>query len=512
MANSEENNERIAKMLDQNSAANEGQQSVSNAKKPTPKNLDNITPRNNDEPKIPQNNTVEPEIYDLNNQPTDSSVPFGEDADPYISGSNQENKTTSPRTARDLEDFKNNQLGTAAQTDNGIAGGRAQEARRNNAVAELNPSSSTQAKTTSKIQGAVDQGKNALENAGKNLSKKFSSTAIKAGAKAAASAIWAFILAFWPYILAGIVILVAIIFLVMAIARKNTMPSGDGKTTYQPADPISDKDWINKVLMFSGDTDVTKEFTETFLNGLKNDLTNLRTQVATNPETVAKIDDLLEKIKATIDAKGNEKTKLALELKAGILEIAGLYYYVAPISNPAIKTQTPFVNNSVLIGDISSGGFNPSAHLGTPGRPCPSKNSKICWQNHRTFIKFLLNTCDATDINADVGTEVRPVVAGVVTELSSKHIRIKRVEGSETIDSVYAHLDFNNDLKVGSKVGLNTSLGKVVKISATPHLHFELMVNNKCVVGTKSDVKSATGENKIGKIIWLKMARVLNLN
>lgn len=82
-----------------------------------------------------------------------------------------------------------------------------------------------------------------------NIAKKFS----KAGLKAAASAVWAFIVAFWPYILAVLVIIFVIITIASSCSRQG------GKTPTQPLDKQRDEKLVLQFLAAASEKSAQKE-------------------------------------------------------------------------------------------------------------------------------------------------------------------------------------------------------------------------------------------------------------
>ena len=90
------------------------------------------------------------------------------------------------------------------------------------------------------------------------------------------------------------------------------------------------------------------------------------------------------------------------------------------------------------------------------------------------------------DLAAPKNTPIQAAADGVITQLGrkggyGKYIRIRHTDGFET---AYGHMNgYRQDLKVGSKVKRGEVIGYVGSTgrSTGPHLHFEILKNNKTV-------------------------------
>lgn len=90
------------------------------------------------------------------------------------------------------------------------------------------------------------------------------------------------------------------------------------------------------------------------------------------------------------------------------------------------------------------------------------------------------------DLAAPMNTPIMAAMDGVITQLGrkggyGKYIRIRHTDGYQT---AYGHMNgYRQDLKVGSKVKRGEVIGYVGSTgrSTGPHLHFEILKNNKTV-------------------------------
>ncbi len=110
------------------------------------------------------------------------------------------------------------------------------------------------------------------------------------------------------------------------------------------------------------------------------------------------------------------------------------------------------------------------------------------------------------DFSAPFGTPIKAAGNGVIEEIGrvgayGKYIRIRHANGYKT---AYAHMSrFAKGLKKGSKVRQNQVIGYVGSTgrSAGPHLHYEVLVNNKQVNPQK--LKLPTGRKLEGDMLAL---------
>lgn len=520
--NAEQDN-KLGNVLLRNKASNKASENINQSKE-----LDKgrINPRKGIDAinQTPKDNPPSDDFGGENDSPEQidpENMDFGQDVNPAVL---DKNKARTPRTAEEMERYRNAQLN---KTPENIPGGESVK------LSPKKPEDNTvtnpvDEKPKSRISRGIDSAKQKINQVVDKVKDKAKQLAEKMAKKMTANAIRVFVLANIWWILAGIALLIALVIVVNFLFAGGSTPNPFGKSTPQQVSAVEDKDWVKKILMYAKDENVTKLVSEEFLKTMKNDLSSVKTSIQNDPDIsaedktsyTAKIEEIITKIDNIIVATDDKKKKLAEELKKSLLGLAELFYYVAPIPN-SIITQTPFVDSNILPSALSANKFNKTAHIGTPSRHCnpnkhelSAKEKLECTYPHRTFYQFKKDTCDATDIGAPAGTtEIRPVMAGEVTKINSMHVEITRKEGGHTYFAVYAHVNFNNNIKVGTQVDLNTKLGTLTNLKSGAHLHFEFAVDGKCVVGTPSDTKSADqNTNKIGKIIWLKMAKVLNLS
>lgn len=376
-----------------------------------------------------------------------------------------------------------------------------------------NQESSEPATSNNAIRSSIDRGKefgnkisSGAKELGNNLKSKFSKTALKAA--------WNL-----PQVRIAVLIIVAILLAIIiivsifAIFSNGSSPSATGKSAPQQVDPVADKEWINKVLMLTNDSEVTKTLTNEFLEKLKTDLTTLKAELSGNAELSTKIDNVLTIIDATTPLTGTERTKKATEIKNAIVAIAESLYSVVPVT---IETTWPLAQN--LFGGAVT--FNFNSHIGTPGNPCGKginngqdvSCAKVKGKSARTFMQSMANSaafskptnsCDAVDLKIPNGTPVYSVFAGKVVRKTSMEVRVESTINGKKYDAVYAHM--SNTKKKDDVVNKGEQLGVV----GEGHLHFEFAVNDHCVVLSPTETKSNQG--KVGQALWAKMAVVLNL-
>jgi murein DD-endopeptidase MepM/ murein hydrolase activator NlpD len=110
------------------------------------------------------------------------------------------------------------------------------------------------------------------------------------------------------------------------------------------------------------------------------------------------------------------------------------------------------------------------------------------------------------DFAAPFGTPIKAAGNGIIEEIArvgayGKYIRIRHANGYKT---AYAHMrGFAKGLKKGSRVRQNQVIGYVGSTgrSTGPHLHYEVMVNNKQVNPKK--LKLPTGRQLNGDMLAL---------
>ncbi|MCL5407184.1 MAG: hypothetical protein M1429_01675 [Patescibacteria group bacterium] len=118
------------------------------------------------------------------------------------------------------------------------------------------------------------------------VKKRFS----KAGMQAAGKAIWAFIVAFWPYILGAL----AVIFILLMIASSCSKQTG--KTPTQPLDKVKDKTLVLKTLATSGDKASQRQLYIDGATTAKGKVAKLPTSNADAKKIIDQINQLLDEI------------------------------------------------------------------------------------------------------------------------------------------------------------------------------------------------------------------------
>ena len=120
----------------------------------------------------------------------------------------------------------------------------------------------------------------------------------------------------------------------------------------------------------------------------------------------------------------------------------------------------------------------------------PIKNGEIIKDFSNTALKYnstlkQWESHKAVDIKGGDNAEVMAVMAGEVVNIESNYLKgtVVTIKHNKSLQTVYASLDENVNVKVGDKVKAGDIIGKV-SISAKsesndgPHLHFEVLVDN----------------------------------
>lgn len=359
--------------------------------------------------------------------------------------------------------------------------------------------SGVEAQPKTAVGGAVDKGKEVAKQA-VDQAMKFVK---KAAAQLAKKAVMAFFASpyGWPIvaILLGLIVLGLIIMLFISIVYGNhSKVSETGSTITQATNPLSDKEWIQRLLIFSKDDSATKALSDTALSGLEAELGEIK-KLGQYADKVAQIDLILEEITAYRTSRTEEAgKKLIGDIKALVVSLLSV-----PVMPTSIQTEC----NSEFCLKPSIGG---SIHFGSPLNPCNAdiKNGKNCPKppngSARTYIQFVQNTCDAVDLSAGSGTPVNAIFGGeVIDDRAKSGLQIRN--GIYT--AVYAHLD--QSVKKGDQVEAGKPIGK---ISSAGHVHFELMGNGQCVVVTRSEYETGkTAGNTEQSILWGKMKAVMRI-
>jgi hypothetical protein len=359
--------------------------------------------------------------------------------------------------------------------------------------------STTKAQPTGALGGTVDKGKEVTKQA-IDQAMKFAKKAVAQLAKRAVTAFFAS-----PYgwivmaIIVGLVLLVLIIVLLWSVVfGSHTKVSSTGSTITQATNPLSDKEWIQRLLLFSKDDSATKALSDTALSGLETELGEIK-KLGQYADKVAQIDSILEEITSYRTSRTEEAgKKLIGDIKALVVSLLSV-----PVMPTSIKTEC----NSEFCLKPSIGG---SIHFGSPLNPCSAdvKNGKNCPKpphgSARTYIQFVQNTCDAVDLSAGSGTPVNAIFGGeVIDDRAKSGLQIKN--GIYT--AVYAHLE--QTVKKGDQVEAGKPIGK---ISSVGHVHFELMGSGQCVVVTRSEYETGKAAgNTEQSILWGKMKAVMRI-
>ena len=451
------------------------------------RNIDTI--RNAASPTIPETKDIADEEQAL----TSEDVPFGQDINSFVDKKSNTNVAPSERTKQEMENFKKAQLGQEPAKE--TPGGKAIKA----------------AKGKTKSQEAIKDKKELIENGNRAIGRagRFAQNTEKTIKKAKAIfntikiALAAVSTEVW--IIVGIILLAVILFAIffgIFYSRRSAVPNPDGKSITIQADPVKDKDWIRKILMMSGDAEITKIVSEEFLNGLKNDLTTLKTQLAGNQDALTKIDAILQEIENAKSANGTNKKDIATKIKTDINALTDSLYVVSTFPK-AITTKLPLA----VLSDTSSVSFNNHPHTGTPGHPCTDNacNAPSGWPAH-TYIQYEKNTCDAVDIK--VGNDIDVFAAfGGKASIKDNSLWIEYADANKNkYTAVYAHI--NNKVADGATVKAGDKIGT----TGSGHLHFELAVNDKCIVLTPHETDQAINQQTpVGSLLWAKIAKTLNL-
>jgi len=443
-------------------------------------------------------------IHQINENPegiaedTQYDESFGQDL-------NNLDRDSQPSIAQQKErELQQQALGNAPKEE--IPGGKAIEVPKSKPTANSGAGKGITSNVTNKVKDAAGAAK---QKAGDYLKDKLKKEAMKKIAASLAANPWTWIVV---AIILGVIALIILIAIFWgSITGIGKGPSPFGQSFTQAADPLSDKDWIRKVLMMTGDKDVGKMLSNEVLDGLTYDLNTLKSESLdqTSKDKITQVLGLIESFKTSRDeGVGNQ-------IITGIKELENLILNISPFSTGMGAWP---IEKNILLADTTY--FNRTPHKGTPTYPCSIKGN-VC-DGHRTYIQFKKDTCDAVDIMVPNGTPVHAAFGGKVTRNDSKAgLRIEATDASiNKYTATYAHM--TDGKSVGSEVNKDDVIGKV----GEGHLHFELATNDRCVVVTPQEytaIKSHANFGKdcpgigskdwcIGTTLWIKMQRILGIN
>lgn len=413
----------------------------------------------------------------------------------------------SRRTEEDLKQLQNEQLG-ASNPNGELPGGKTQTAEPKKIVSN-NEESGLVKNSANKARQSGGQAASAANDFGKRMAKQAAQLAVKA--KDALLLIYKSPVAL---IITAIILALLIFVILFGIyyARSNSSPNPQGKSPLVQTDPLTDKEWIQEVLMLAGDKDTSKLISDAALNKMKNELTNIKTQIekdntlSTTDKAgyLAKIDLILPKIDSAKLASDTDKKKILAGIVTSIGELAQTFLSVTALP-ASLATSLPV--------KVALNTFNTHPHLGTVGWPSTA-TPKDYPSPARTFLQTGNGTCDAVDLKVGGNVDVFAAFSGKITRVSGA----PGIENSENkVIAIYGHVDLDGGLSTGSDVKAGDHIGKT-QVSQG-HLHFELArgsSNNtwKCVANSGAEINSAKAanwpENQVGKTLWDKMLLVLH--
>lgn len=391
------------------------------------------------------------------------------------------------------------------------------------------------------VRRTADAGKKAAQNALNNIREKLTRQAIKAAARAAWTSLVAFLgslgLPIWAIvtvILLFIVLIAFAVFLGVGWYRNNSPgPKSTGGGAIALANPLADADWINSLLIYTGDSDPTKAERAKIQEKLKPVLEKANEDVnsdnyKTLPANILKsIKDILASINATLLTINSADEAIAKK------NYQKLRDEINQLHDFDLFTIQPLPGTTSLPLHLPENELSFSQGL----HDCSRWKSTNCGvAGHRTFLDPNGRSADADDISAH-DSAGKPIIAsqpiyavfsGIIADIRAaggdrEHILLRNDDS--TILVVYAHVVHNNGLKTGDHVDANQQIGIVNgKTSFSPHLHFEMyqIVNKNLkllipITFTAQEIKdcglwndrSRTGacdgkDYTIGKIYWDK--------
>jgi len=472
------------------------------------KNVDQLS-----RPLMNKNQVPQQEETNINDN-AEESEPQGSPEEPFgydlnAGRENPNNNRQPSRTDSDLQNLQASQLETN-NLDETVPGGQAlpttNQTKTNDATKSVQ---SEESAGTKNVAGKTGQSSRKVEDAGQQMAKIAANAAKWAG-----NGLRVFFSGPVGWLVIGIVLALFIFIIIFSIYyfRSNSSPSFQGKSPLNQTHPLTDKEWIQQVLILAGDKDTSKLMSDSALNKMKNELANIKTQIekdgslsaAEKEAYTAKIDLILPKIDSVKLATDANKKKILSEIVANLADLAKSFLSVSALP-ASIETRLPI--------RVALGAFNTHPHLGTVGWPSVTKPTGYP-SPARTFLQTGDGTCDAVDLKVGGNIDVFAAFNGKITKVSGA----PAVENTENkVVAIYGHVDLDSNLSSGSEVKAGEHIGKT-QVSQG-HLHFELAVGNssntwKCVTNSREEVNSAKAanwpENQVGKILWDKMLLVLH--
>jgi murein DD-endopeptidase MepM/ murein hydrolase activator NlpD len=339
---------------------------------------------------------------------------------------------------------------------------------------------------------AADQAKQSfMKRLLSDKARKAMSDAAKKAIKAALSALWKLILAYWPYILAALLIIAVGIALYVAFVQKAA--SGEnGSTIHQQAASTTDAAILQKTILAAGDADAKAKITDQVFGDIQKQL--LLMQDSPEP-TKTKVANLLTKIDQFMTSKD---TDLGNEIISDLKDLLNSAGEQAPTIQVATKAPIDNVKD-----------YNFDLHYGTPLR----KDMPTNGSGHATYMYYGQGKADAVDLYADSGSSVYAVFAGKITNISDDgtgHKKIAILNGDYEI--LYANIDLSQGLAVGQSVTTGQVIGKVVDINGQDQVHIELSYQCQPIVTTELDkIDYDTSQKPWGQYLWDHMKQILNI-
>lgn len=242
-----------------------------------------------------------------------------------------------------------------------------------------------------------------------------------------------------------------------------------GGTMTRPADPLTDREWLEKVLGLSGDQIIGSKQSAALLTGLSSDIGSFKSQT-TDPAIIAKLDVIAADISKVQSSKAStDADQLVKDLK----DLMSNY------DNGMIPAFTG--PTSAPLGNISPTGFNTTIHGGSFLEKTPD-------EGHGVYIQNNAGSCDATDIDAPAGTAVLSIFGGTVVKSESDGhkaslVMIKSSNGN--FIAAYAHLD--NVVAKDTVVTAGQQIGIISDKYNSPQVHTEISYKGTCLVTSFAD-------------------------
>jgi len=346
---------------------------------------------------------------------------------------------------------------------------------------------------------------------GKQAGKQLADQAIKAVKKAAAQALKKLAVTFfsspWGWAIIGSIVGLIILLILVAIFWGSIMNmfhkvSTTGTTFTQAADPLKDKEWIQKLLLLAGDSTASQKINEEFLNGLTNDVSNI--------EKDFQLDDsgknLIQSINETITALGNPNVENKEELAAKL--ITDMTALVNKLRNN--MPVYPGATQSILPGVEVTGGNTPHG-LSFMVRESSPKQHNVVYESFGQ-----VGLCDAVDMilpGDKQGTHPNafPIFAGKVIakrNLVGQTAQVLVVEDSNGYKALYTDI-IDSAPNVGDNVSLDSPIGKVMNRL----IHVQVSYKDICLVTTPADYYDwKKNGGPYGKYLLSHVKEVFKLN